>query len=83
MFLKLTHEPACEYPTHPWSNRQDVKWPCRHFLRLSDERDEEGVSHVTESLHKGQVSTEETVSLSALFLLAQMFHSAETGAKCS
>lgn len=61
---------------------EDVKWPKRPFPRVSDKRDGEGVSHVTESLDKGQISTNKTISLSALFLLAPKFHSAEIGAKC-
>ena len=43
--------------------------------------DMEGVSHARESPDKGQVNTKEAVSLSALFIHTQMFHSEETGAK--
>lgn len=53
--------------------------PCT--CSVNDSRDEDGVSHVREGLDKGQVNTEEAVSLSALFTHAQMLYSADPGAK--
>ena len=55
--------------------------PNMHFLKANDSSDMEGVSHARESPDKGQVNTKEAVSLSALFIHTQMFHSEETGAK--
>lgn len=45
-------------PTEGMSNG-----PALHFLKDTDSRDEEGISHVRESLDKAQVNTKEAVNL--------------------
>lgn len=37
--------------------------PTMHFLKDSDSRDKEGISHVRKSLDKAQVNTKEAVNL--------------------
>lgn len=58
-----------------------TKGPNIHFLKTNDSKNKEGVSHVKESLDKGQVYTKEAVSFSALFTHTQTFDLEDIRAK--